>query len=125
MGGVALYDFEYDFTVENGGAANWKRPESPPALLRLALGEDVLAEIVYIQLNSADISDQELGTLQGVKALSGLQHLCLTGTMVTDESIPYLIQLSQLRFLDIRNTRISEAGAAELRNTLPNCRIAK
>jgi hypothetical protein len=52
-----------------------------------------------------------------------LERLELFGTHVTDEGLGYLKGLKHLRHVDVRKTKITEAGIAELRKALPDATV--
>jgi hypothetical protein len=84
VGGTVLYDYEYDFTPENGRPPGWQRSETPPHILLLLFGQDALANVVYVQLQGPRVSDADLVHLN---SLPHLQHVHLAGTQVSDEAI--------------------------------------
>ncbi len=45
-------------------------------------------------------------------------------TRVTDDLIPVLAALPNLKWVDLTGTKVSDAGRAKLRETNPNCRIS-
>jgi hypothetical protein len=47
----------------------------------------------------------------------------LEGTQISDASIDPLARLERLESLDLRETRVSEDGIAELRRRLPDCTV--
>lgn len=64
------------------------------------------------------------GAISYLLPLKGLQKLDLSeNKVITDEVVPLLCQLKQLRHLDIRKTGISLAKVGELRAALPGCKI--
>jgi len=46
-------------------------------------------------------------------------------TPITDAGLNALSGLSQLRFLALTDTKVTEAGAAKLKKALPHCEIAR
>ncbi len=44
-------------------------------------------------------------------------------TQVTDTGLKELAGLKQLAALDLRDTKVTDAGVADLRKTLPKCHI--
>jgi len=124
-GGTVLYDYQYAFTVKNGGSPDWQPPAPPLTILRVTLGDDFVADVVYVQFDSAAISDASLQRLQGLKYLCALQQLSLAGTDVSDQSVPFLVELTQLRILDLRKTQVTGGGVATLQRQLPNCTIRR
>lgn len=58
-----------------------------------------------------------------VGRLPALDDLDAHSNYIGDAAVPHLARLTSLRSLDIRYTRISRAGVAQLRAALPYCRI--
>lgn len=54
-----------------------------------------------------------------------LEYLDVRGGQVTDAAIPLAKTLTGLKRLDLRGTQVSDAGLAQLRQTLPKCRILR
>jgi hypothetical protein len=52
-----------------------------------------------------------------------LRHLDLEGTEITDNSIPYLKGLSNLKWIGLAATHVTDQGVAELQETLRDCEI--
>ena len=61
--------------------------------------------------------------LQFLKALPKLEVVNLQLSPVSDDQIGELKEFRQLSSLSLIDTRMSEAGVAELRTALPNCVI--
>ena len=57
------------------------------------------------------------------RALTGLWHLFLSDTHVTDAGLPHLHALAGLLELDLDQTRVSTAGVDHLRRALPDLEI--
>lgn len=66
------------------------------------------------------IDDNTLPTTWSLRRCTGLD---LSGTEISDDSIPFLRTLNVLERLDVRDTRITDAGCQELRHALPTCEI--
>ncbi len=58
-----------------------------------------------------------------LKHLTKLRYLTLRDSSISDASIPLLKTLKDLRTIDLRGTRVTEAGHAELRNALPKLKV--
>ena len=56
-------------------------------------------------------------------ALKQLKRLSLVGSGLTDAGIKHLAGLTNLESLDLRRTKASAAGIAELQKALPGCQI--
>jgi hypothetical protein len=54
-----------------------------------------------------------------------LQTLNLGGTGVSDKGLKVLAGLRPLSSLDMRDTKVTDAGLKELRDALPNCKIRR
>jgi hypothetical protein len=42
---------------------------------------------------------------------------------VSDKSVPYIASLKNLRFVNLRNTYVTEDGLPKLKQALPECNI--
>ncbi len=65
----------------------------------------------------ADLFAKNLAELKQLKRLS------LAGSGLGDDGIKHLAGLPNLEWLDLRRTKASAAGVAELQKALPNCKI--
>ena len=94
-------------------------------LFHVSLEDDVCASLAYglPQLERLIIDGCPLGDvviLVIARQLKSLRCLCLElRGSVTDASVPYLLQLTQLSSLVLRDTRLSEDGWAQLKAGLP------
>ncbi|MBI3465845.1 MAG: hypothetical protein HY000_22740 [Planctomycetes bacterium] len=102
-----------------------------PALRRLVLDDNAIRgtglahrqdqpELIDLSLNrptTTDLLAQNLAELKQVKRLS------LAGSGLSDAGIKHLAGLTNLESLDLRRTKASAAGIAELQHALPNCQI--
>ena len=52
-----------------------------------------------------------------------LQKLSLSGSALTDESLKTLTALTNLRELDVTNSKLTASGIAKLKEALPKCKI--
>lgn len=76
-----------------------------------------LKSLRELSLAWVKIKDQDL---QVIGQLTELESLNLTKcSMITDKGLQHLRSLKNLRKLDVRATRVTEAGLAELRKALP------
>ncbi|HEV3341171.1 MAG TPA: leucine-rich repeat domain-containing protein [Pirellulales bacterium] len=74
-------------------------------------------------LNNTDITDAQLVSLRG---LTGLQRLVLRHNIrITDAGLQHLRGLRDLQLLDLRGTRVTDAGMAQLQAAMPNCQIRR
>jgi hypothetical protein len=95
----------------------------PRPFLRRWLSRDYFDEVEWVDLAGTKVTDTELAVVQ---VLTGLVGLTLDGTQVTDAGLSRLDGLKGLKKLWLfRNefTQVSDAGLAQLRQRLPNCRI--
>ena len=60
-----------------------------------------------------------------LKELTGLTHLDLTATKVTDTGLKELNGFKELRKLWIYDTKMSKAAVKELQEALPDCNITR
>ena len=89
-------------------------------------------EIVKVKLSFKRDTDAALVHLKG---LTSLQTLDLRGPYITDAGLAHLKGMTNLQALDLSRTRklktldlagqITDAGVADLRKALPNCKISK
>ena len=61
--------------------------------------------------------------LEHVATLTGLKHLQLNATAVTDPGLEHLLELTSLVKLELRDTKVTAAGVAKLQQALPDCQI--
>lgn len=62
--------------------------------------------------------------LERLKDLPRLQVVQLIGPQTTDEDLRAMAHLKHLVFVDLKDTRVTTAGIAELKKALPNCKIS-
>jgi hypothetical protein len=102
-----------------------------PALKRLVLdGNDIRGRGLTSLKEQPELIDLALGcpTLGDLFAnnqaeLKQVKRLSLAGSGLTDAGINHRAGLPSLEWLDLRRTKASAAGVAELQNALPNCKI--
>ena len=58
-----------------------------------------------------------------MKKLTGLTHLDLSGTEVSDEGIGHLKGMTRLNYLNLFETKVTRRGYEDLSASLPDCRI--
>jgi hypothetical protein len=102
----------------------WERPSSRDVEAhRLEVVESgaLLGGLRELDLRgAAGIDDVAAAALA---ALGGLERLVLDGTNVGDDVLPALARLPRLASLDLRRTRVSEAGARGLPDHIPRAGI--
>jgi hypothetical protein len=57
--------------------------------------------------------------------MTDLQALDLNGTRITDAAIDGLKKFTGLRWVDLRDTKVTRAGAEELRKALPKAEVLR
>jgi hypothetical protein len=65
--------------------------------------------------------DASIHGLEGLMMLPLLRTLNLSGIPVTDAAISELKQMQSVRVFELHGTQITQAGAAELQEALPDC----
>jgi hypothetical protein len=63
--------------------------------------------------------------LSQIERLTGIKHVSLTYSDVSDEGLAHLKGLDELERLDVRNTKVTEAGVADLERALPGLAIQR
>ncbi len=103
--------------------------EDHPLLRHLDLDGDLLTVESVTHLNAMpslgslglrDFNNEQLSCLVGLK---GLYSLSLTAA--TEESLPPLLQLSQLKWLQLVDSRLSSESIESIQTTYPNLSIRK
>jgi Ran GTPase-activating protein (RanGAP) involved in mRNA processing and transport len=59
-----------------------------------------------------------------LKELTNLKFLHLRNTQISDAGLVHLKGLTKLERLDLRDTQVTDAGVSELQKALPNCKIS-
>jgi len=62
--------------------------------------------------------------MENLQELGNLVTLDLASTKVTDEGLKYLKALKKLKWLDVCDTEVSEAGVAELKQAVPGLNVS-
>ena len=94
LGGEVIMD--YDLITDADGDLVHRRREPAPAWMREKLGDDFFGNVTIVFLDNTEVSDV------GVEKLKGL---------------------TQLQWLDLRNSKVSDEGVAKIQKALPNCTI--
>jgi hypothetical protein len=92
-----------------------------------AKGDNWLRLLVKIDPDAREV-DASAGrvTVEGLQVLVGLPNLYdlfLLDVALTDEAVPVLSRLRQVRFLNLCG-KLTRRGVATLRNSLPHCKIS-
>jgi hypothetical protein len=106
-----------------GGRVRWVSNSAGwPAWLRGLLGDDF-----FNSVDRANLSESEatLTALSRLKELSQLEYLELHDTHVTDAGVERLATLSCLWQLDLSGTRVTDEGVKRLKRALPHCTIER
>ena len=74
-------------------------------------------------LSGTRITDEEVFHIRAVSKHFRVNTVDLSGTAVTDKGLKQLKELDELRELRLSNTQVTDAGVAELKQSLPNCKI--
>lgn len=80
-----------------------------------------LTNLRYLILVGTKITDAGVPNLQGLVNLE--DELGLSYTQITDASVKYFKNFKKLRSIDLLHTKVTERGARELKQALPNCSI--
>jgi hypothetical protein len=65
------------------------------------------------------------GRVLDLKGLPHLQEIDLSGSEVTDRGLAHLVNFKMLRRVDVRDTKVTADGIAELKKHLPECEIIR
>jgi hypothetical protein len=85
-------------------------PPGPPWLRNL-LGYDFFAKATYVRLFRADCEEEAMVYLRQLPHLENLDF----GTRLTDSGLSNIRSLSNLQFLSLNNTEVTDAGLVHLR----------
>jgi hypothetical protein len=115
--------------VTDKGILLLKRLDSLKSL-RLHIGPDVTSAGV-LSLSELDLTNLEItfldadnDKLKDLRKLSGLKSLHMrNAAKVSDDGIPYLTELRELKELDLNDAMLTMKGIKELRSSLPTCKV--
>lgn len=129
-GGEVEYAYEFDKMNDRGDAAEDARPYGPPLLLR-AFGIDAFNDVVAVgyyewcsdenlvprfrefpKLRVLRIEDRRVNDelLLWIDSSRRLEEVYLAGCGIGDRTVSRLSELPHLRSLDLRYTRVTDAG---------------
>ena len=63
--------------------------------------------------------------LKHLRALHGLKELDISQTNVSDAGLEHLTGLTSLEQLHVWDTCVTNAGVAQLKKSLPNCKVRR
>ena len=122
-----------ELTLANAGLNDASLANLPklPTLKRLVLdGNDIRGtglphltgqpELIDLSLSHPNLTNL---TAENLAELKPLKRLSLAGSGLTNAGIKHLANLTNLESLDLRRTKASAAGVAELQKALPQCKI--
>ncbi|MDP6443054.1 MAG: hypothetical protein QGG36_18585 [Pirellulaceae bacterium] len=130
--------------LRESGAAVTTRVATGSDWRRRLVGEDWFVEVTSVRLDRQQVTTAQLeavvsliGVLelsfiganfddrdaQYLRAQPTLIRLYLQGTDITDEGLRLLPELVELRYVDIRGTRVSLRGVQKLEAALPQARV--
>ncbi len=88
--------------------------------LEARIGRDKSGEVVMVFLNGKKFDS---GLLEGLTFFPLLESLHLRRTQVGDEAVPKLMQLKNLRYLYVSETRLTPAGIGQLKKNCAELKI--
>jgi Leucine-rich repeat (LRR) protein len=122
-----------ELTLANAGLTDTTLAQLPklPTLKRLVLdGNDIRGMGLTHLTGQTELIDLSLShpnlielTAENLAELKRLKRLSLAGCGLTDAGIKPLASLTNLESFDLRRTKVTTAGIAELKKALPNCKI--
>ncbi|MCX7422547.1 MAG: leucine-rich repeat protein [Planctomycetia bacterium] len=122
-----------ELNLSNAGLNDATLAQLPklPTLKRLVLdGNDIRGMGLTHLIGQPELIDLSLShpnlielTAENLAELNRLQRLSLAGSGLTDAGIKPLAILTNLASLDLRRTKVTAAGIAELKAVLPKCQI--
>lgn len=83
----------------------------------------LVSAVGEMRLSSCGITDNKLAYLKGVTTLVELDLSDNEG--ITDAGIEHLLTCENLRELNLRGTKVTDAGVEKLQQALPECQIAR
>ena len=87
------------------------------------LGLKYLADmnLTDLEITLLEVTNEKL---KGYRKLGGLRSLKLVSAVkMTDESVPFVAELTELKELDLSDASLTKAGIKELKKALPGCKI--
>ena len=121
MRGTVAYD--YEFNSQGNRVPNAAPPG--PAWLHSLLGDDFFRSVYEVDLAQTGgkvIYDADLDNL---RFLTQLRLLNLDNTRVTDAGLDHLESFTKLQVLRLKGTQVTDKGIVRLQEALPNCKIVR
>lgn len=81
------------------------------------------SSIVSLSLAGDLVADKHIELIIDYAREKQLDTVSLRGTNVTDACVPHLKKLTGVTFLNIAETKITDAGVTELKTALPDCEV--
>lgn len=77
--------------------------------------------VMAVNLQGTDADD---AFVKRLSVFPNLQRLSLRATKITDESVPALVKMKELRVLDVGDTKLTEKGKAAIREAFPEIALS-
>lgn len=122
LGGFVSYDYQWHPT--NGWMQNAKPPGN--ALLKRLLGSDYCSNVVEIQLFAGGTMHPEKfddDSAARISVLSELKWLVIMNSAVTDAGLRHFAKLKAIERIDLDGSNVTEKGVRDLQRALPGARI--
>lgn len=111
---------DYGFEAEVSPDSGYGRPAGP-TLLRSWLGDPGTEFRSFVVADSPNINDRTLSDVVPIlHKLPGLK-LDLSNSLVTDQGLPHLMKLENLKQIDLKQTQVTAEGIEKLKDALPSC----
>ena len=75
----------------------------------------------HCDLNDTRVTDKGLRSLEG----GGFDLLALSGTNITDAGLEHCKKFTKLAAINLKNTKVTDAGVASLQQAFPDCKIER
>jgi hypothetical protein len=126
LGGWVLFDWQRDDDETEPPGPSW---------IRRLVGDDFFSRVYSVMLigpqyvPDPNVQTEQPATADCLRSVSGafptLEELDICTAQVDDANLDDIKRMNGLKRLDIRRTRITDDGIAELRKALPNCEIRR
>ena len=80
-------------------------------------------DVLKVDFSFAEITDDDLMHLAGLKDQGTFEFLYLDNTEITDAGLVHLKSLKWVTSLSLKGTFVTDDGEEELQQALPNCSI--